>query len=74
MSAIKKQKPYEYPNHSDAGKSNQQESARDEKIKVERLRDKLQSSILDNPKTAKKAALLVSLWVNKDGKKTKKKP
>jgi hypothetical protein len=41
------------------------------KIEVDRLRETLQKSIIDNPKTAQKAALIVGLWL--EGK-SKKKP
>ena len=47
-----------------------QESLRQVKVEAERLKEKLQSSVLDNPKLAKKAAVLISLWV--DGKEKKR--
>ena len=61
MSVARKKRPYEYPTHREA--TEQQEILRKVKIEAERLRDKLQESIIDNPRAAKKAALLVSLWI-----------
>jgi hypothetical protein len=78
MSAAKKRKPYEYPVVSDAPAKNlgassrvrettdRQLALRQVKMEAEQLKEKLQASILDNPKLAKKAAVLISLWV--DGK------
>jgi hypothetical protein len=69
MSAAKKKKlPYSYPGR-DA--TDTQERLRLVKLETERLADKIQKSIIDNPKTAKKAALLISLWI--EGKKSKTK-
>lgn len=68
MSVAKKRRPYEYSRVREA--TDQQESLRQVKVEAERLKDNLQRSIIDNPKTAKKAALLVSLWI---ANKTKKK-
>ena len=42
-------------------------------IEAERLREKLQRSVIDNPQTAKKAALLISLWVEGKAKARQKK-
>jgi hypothetical protein len=64
MSVAKKKKPYEFPRHQDP--ADQQIRLRADKAAAEQLRDKLQSRILENPKAAKKAALLLSLWI--DGK------
>lgn len=77
MSAAKKQKPYVYPEHSGTADKrpakDTQEELRQVKLTTERLREKLQHSILDNPKLSKKAALLISLWINaKKDKKEKK--
>lgn len=47
------------------------EDIRNVKLEAERLREKLQKSIIDNPQTAKKAALLISMWV--EGKTRAKK-
>jgi hypothetical protein len=69
MSVAKKRKPYEYPSHRDA---TDQELLRQVKIEAEKLKDKLQKSILDNPKLSKKSALLVSLWIQGKDKKSKK--
>lgn len=78
MSAAKKRKPYEYPVASSTPAKNlgassrvreatdRQASLRQVKMEAEQLKEKLQASILDNPKLAKKAAVLISLWV--DGK------
>jgi hypothetical protein len=71
MSVARKKKPYEFPNHREA---TDQELLRQVKIEAEKLKDKLQKSILDNPKLAKKSALLVSLWIQgKDKKHSHKK-
>jgi hypothetical protein len=59
--ARKKSRPYEYSKVGEA--SDRQTSLRQVKVEAEQLREKLQHSILDNPKVAKKAALLVSLWI-----------
>jgi hypothetical protein len=67
MSAAKKQKPYQYPSREATG----QELLRQVKIDAERLQDKLQKSILDNPKLAKKSALVLSLWIAGKDKKRK---
>jgi hypothetical protein len=66
---VAKKKPYSYPDRS----SDTQEKLRLVKIETEKLTDKLQKSILDNPKLAKKAALLISLWVDGKNSKTKRK-
>ncbi len=67
----KRSKPYQYPNHSEA--TGKQESLRQVKMEVEQLQKKLQSSLLENPRVAKKAALLISLWIEgKEKKRTKK--
>lgn len=42
------------------------------KLEAERLREKLQRSVIDNPQTAKKAALLISLWIEGHAKKARK--
>lgn len=78
MSVAKKRKPYEYPKAEEASSSakgspsrmreatERQEALRQVKMDAERLKEKLQASVLDNPKLAKKAAVLISLWI--DGK------
>lgn len=38
-------------------------SIKNVKLECEQLREKIQKSVIDNPKVAKKAAVLVSLWV-----------
>jgi hypothetical protein len=40
-----------------------QETLRSVKIEAEHLKEKLQKSVIDNPQFAKKAAVLISLWV-----------
>ncbi|RZA08078.1 MAG: hypothetical protein EOP11_05915 [Proteobacteria bacterium] len=50
--------------------TDRQTSLRQVKMEAEQLKEKLQASILDNPKLAKKAAVLISLWV--DGKNKKR--
>lgn len=69
MSVARKKKTYDqsiFPGATDA----QQSRLRLDKAAAEQLREKLQSSILEHPKTARKAALLISLWVA--GKSTKR--
>jgi hypothetical protein len=39
------------------------------KIEAKQLQEKLQKSIVDNPQTAKKAALLISMWMSGKAKK-----
>jgi hypothetical protein len=46
------------------------EDLRNVKLEAKQLQEKLQKSIIDNPQTAKKAALLISMWMSG---KTKKK-
>lgn len=51
-----------------------QESLRQVKLQAEQLKEKLQKSVIDNPQAAKKAALLISLWIEgKHGKRKEKK-
>lgn len=69
MSVAKKRKPYEYTRVQEA--ADQQESLRQVKMRAEELKTKVQKSILDNPHTARKSALILSLWIN--GKKSSKK-
>ena len=64
MSAAKKKAPYQYPNKGTAAAKNSQENLRSAKIDVEKLLEKLQKRIIDNPTAAKKAAFLLSLWIN----------
>lgn len=66
--SLAKKRPYSYP---DKRNDDAQEKLRLVKIETERLTEKLQRSILDNPKVAKKAALLISLWA--EGKNAKRK-
>jgi hypothetical protein len=42
------------------------------KIECDRLREKLQKSVIDNPQAAKKAALLIGLWIEGKEKARKK--
>ncbi len=69
MSTAKKKVPYEFPRY---GAVDRQENLRQVKIDVENLKEKLQKSIIDNPRLAKKSALLISLWLEGRTKKTKK--
>ncbi|MGZ3653298.1 MAG: hypothetical protein ACXVB9_07335 [Bdellovibrionota bacterium] len=65
------------PAHSSTARSPQSnapkslEPLRQVKLEAERLREKLQKSVIDNPQTAKKAALLISMWI--EGKERKRK-
>jgi hypothetical protein len=43
------------------------------KIEAERLREKLQKSVIDNPHVAKKSAYLISLWIEGKTKAKQKK-
>lgn len=66
MSAAKKNKSQAYPAKEAADK---QQSLRNAKMHVEQLKEKLQKSIIDNPKLSKKAAVLISMWIEgKDNK------
>jgi len=76
MSAANRRKPYEYPVASSTPAKNlgatsrireatdRQGALRQVKMEAEQLKEKLQASILDNPKLAKKAAVLIALWVD----------
>ena len=61
MSAVKKQKQALYPQGH--GSSDKQETLRLVKVEAERIRESLQKRIIDNPAASKKAALLISLWI-----------
>lgn len=75
MSALKKQRPS--PVYSPSTAKNDQKAAdkvvslKDVKMQAERLRELMQKSIIDNPQAAKKAAVILSFWL--EGKTTKKK-
>jgi hypothetical protein len=66
MSVAKKRRPYESSRVKES--SDRQEGLRQVKLATEQLKEKLQRSILDNPRIAKKSALLVSLWIEGKGK------
>jgi hypothetical protein len=67
MSAAKKRRPYQNSRIQEV--SDRQESLRRVKMATEELKETLQKRILDNPKLAKKSALLISLWIQGGGKK-----
>lgn len=69
MSAAKK-KPISQVYPSRTG-NDAQTALRLVKIQAEQLKEKLQKSVIDNPQTAKKAALLISLWIDRGNKKSK---
>jgi hypothetical protein len=69
MSAAKKKVPYQYPKKDAA---DTQENLRNIKIEAEKVREKLHKSIIDNPAAAKKAALILSLWIQGKDKKKKR--
>ncbi len=69
MPGAKRRKPSLYPLQHEA--ANRQKSLQTVKLDCERLREKLQKSVIDNPQAAKKAALLISLWI--EGKERKRK-
>ncbi len=49
------------------------ESLHNVKLECERLREALQKQVIDNPQTAKKAALLIGMWIeNKSRSRGKK--
>lgn len=66
MSVARKKRPFQNPPRE----ATDQELLRQVKIQAEQLRDKLQNSIIDNPKTAKKSALVISLWIQGKDKKS----
>ena len=72
MSAAKKNPPYKFP-ALEKSTADSQENLRLVKMQAEELRNKLQTRIIDNPAIAKKAALLISLWIQKNTKTAKKK-
>jgi hypothetical protein len=61
MALAKKRRPYQYSGIGE--ETEKQESLRQVKIQAEKLTATLQKSILDNPRLAKKSALLISLWI-----------
>ncbi|HEY8280152.1 MAG TPA: hypothetical protein VIH99_11040 [Bdellovibrionota bacterium] len=67
MSGPKCRKPAAVPLKSPKAK----DPLRSVKIEAEYLREKLQKSVIDNPQAAKKAALLIGLWI--EGKTAKRK-
>lgn len=67
MSAAKR-RPHVYSTTRET--ADRQESLRQVKMQCEHLKEKLQKSVIDNPQTAKKAALLISLWI--EGKQRKR--
>jgi hypothetical protein len=72
MSALKKQRPSPIYSPSTTGKTSEKVvSLRDIKMQAERLRETLQKSIIDNPQASRKAAMIISLWI--EGKSKKKK-
>lgn len=70
MSALRKKVPYSFPSEHHS-KAENQASLRKAKLTAETISEKLRTSVIDNPKTAQKAALLISLWL--DGKTPKSK-
>lgn len=70
MSTARKKIPYEFPRSQAVDR---QENLRQVKMDVENLKEKLQKSILDNPKLSKKSALLISLWIEGKTKNQKNK-
>ena len=70
MSALKKQRPSPiYSPGTPAKPAEKVVSLRDIKMQAERLRETLQKSIIDNPQASRKAAVIISLWI--EGKKNK---
>jgi hypothetical protein len=63
MSALKKKLLYPSPSLRAVPKP--QEDSRKNKLESEALRDQLQKRIIDNPKAAQKAALIITHWINK---------
>jgi hypothetical protein len=71
MGAAPKQKPWKYSQKPSA-KPDTQENLRLVKMESEQIKEKIENRILDNPKIAKKAALLLALWMVKKSKKDQK--
>jgi hypothetical protein len=67
MTGANRRKPYDFPSRPRSA----QESLHTVKLECEQLREKLKKSVIENPKAAKKAALLISLWI--EGKERKRK-
>lgn len=65
-----KRRPHVYSTRAPADR---QESLRQVKLECESLREKIQRSVIDNPQAAKKAALLISLWIEGKARKPKQK-
>ncbi len=68
MSAAKRRPHY----YSPPAAADRQESLRQVKLECEHLTEKLQRAVIDNPQTAKKAALLITMWIS--GKQRSKSP
>jgi hypothetical protein len=66
--SVAKRRPHVYSHREAADK---QESLRQVKLECEQLKEKITKSVIENPRAAKKAALLISLWI--EGKARKKK-
>ena len=47
------------------------EAMRTAKVECDRIREKIQKSVIDNPQVARKAALLITLWI--EGKERRRK-
>jgi hypothetical protein len=60
------------PSSSSSKPSRPDANLRQVKIEAKALPEKLQKSVIDNPQAAKKAALLISLWIEGKSRKMKK--
>ena len=70
MSAAKKRK-YDTPIFRGTSEKDHQNQLRLAKAEIEQYREKLNSRILDNPRLARKAAALISLWIEGKTKRSK---
>jgi hypothetical protein len=70
MSALKKKDFLKMPTHEGVPAKTPPSlvDAKKTKAELESYREQLQKRILDNPKVAKKAAVIISNWINKPKK------
>lgn len=71
MSLAGKRRPYKSTSLGEA--TDRQESLRQVKLQVEKLSEQLKKSVLDNPRLAKKSAVLISLWIEGKSRPTRPK-
>jgi hypothetical protein len=61
--------PYEYSRARE--ETDRQDALRQVKMAAETMKESLQKSIIDNPRVAKKSALVISLWIQNKDKKSR---